>query len=521
MKNPRSILLPALLGAALLGVRQPAARGDDAASPFVGEFSGSPIHWTPWGDGAFARAKKENLPVYVFIGSVLSEPARTTESQSFSNPDTAAFFNAHFVCVLVDRDERPDIAAAAQQYLDQIKQLSGWPVHLWLTPDLRPFDGANYLGPTQEWGQQSLMQVATRAADSWRIDAKGCSRTSLGQVAALRRARMAPGPIDSAKLAAALQAAAQDWRTKYDPAHGGFGDAPRYPQPELLRFLIKRGSADRDLALAALKALASGALRDTANGGFYRYRSDTDGRTPYPQKTLQDQARLVLAYVDAQQSGADPVFADAIRTTLGYVLGHLARRDGTFSSSEDGTGDKPLVDTRAAADANGLLLAALARAGGVLGDSSTVEAARSLGGAARLRFIRPGGDVSHFADQASLSSPGDYAALALGFRALAVASRDDGCNSLADRLLARCDQLFLVPGAGNYAASPAVLPKGVFARSPASLLADQNPAPEAIALLAGPAPSTGDALGRGLVRALILGDGNTGDALLALASISP
>jgi uncharacterized protein YyaL (SSP411 family) len=520
MNSRRSILVTAFLGAAMLAAGRP-ARADGGRSPFIREFSGTLVQWAPWGDEAFARAKKENRPVYVFIGSFLSEPSRTTASQSFANPDTASFFNSHFVCVLVDRDEHPDLAAAAQLYLDQAKQLSGWPVHLWLTPDLKPYDGANYLGPAQEWGQQSLLQVATRAADSWRIDAKGCARTSNAAVAALRRARMPPGPVDAAKLAAGLQAAVQEWRAKYDAVHGGFGDAPRYPEPELLRFLVRRGGADRDLALGALRALAAGALHDSAGGGFYRYRTDNDGKVPYPQKTLSDQGRLVLAYCDAREAAADAAFAAAIRDTLGYVQGRLSLPDGGFATAEDATGDKPVVDVREAADANGLILAALARAGEVLGESRYIDAARSLGAAARLRFISTGGDVSHFPGGGSTASPEDYAALALGYRTLGRVCRDGACNALADSLLAGCDRLFLVQGSGSYAASTAHLPRGVFARAPASLLADHNPAPESMALMAGPAPATADALARNLVRALIVGDGSSGDALLALSSTAP
>ena len=282
MKTLRPCLLSAIL--ALATFPAPAAAGPQGGSPspFERQFSGSLVHFMPWGDAAFARARKENLPVYAFIGSFLNELSRTTGAQSFSNPDTAAFFNAHFVCVLVDRDEHPDLAAAAQQYLDQAKQVSGWPVNLWLTPDLKPFDGSNYLGPSEEWGQQSLLQVATRAADAWRIDSKGCKRTSTTAVAVLNRPRTPAPPVDAAKLAAAPQGAAQDWRAKYSAAHGGFGDAPRYPQPELLRFFLHRSPDDRDLGLSALRALAAGALRDPVNGGFFRYVTDADGRTAYP-----------------------------------------------------------------------------------------------------------------------------------------------------------------------------------------------------------------------------------------------
>jgi uncharacterized protein YyaL (SSP411 family) len=491
----------------------------DAASPFTREFSGSLVHWMPWGGGALSCAKEKNLPVYVFLGSFLSELSRSTETQSFTNAETAAYLNAHFVCILVDREEHPDIAAAAQQYLDRFKQTSGWPVNLFLTPDMKPFDGAAYLSPAQEWGQQSLLQVATRAAEAWKVDSKGCIRTAAASVAALCRPAPAAKAVDDMRLEAALGAGARDWTARYDGPHGGFGDAPRYLQPEVLAFLLTQGGAARTLALSALREIATGTSHDSAKGGFYRYLTDSAGNTPYLQKTLADQARMVLAFADAQQASADPAYANAIRGTLGYVLGALATHDGTFACSEDLTGDKPQRDDRSAADANGFLLAAFSRAGKALGDAGYLVDARALGKAIQLRFITQAGVSSHFADGSGIASPADYAALAAGYRALARAADDSDAGTQADSLLARCDQLFLDAKQGIYLASPAEVPAGVFSRAPAYLLSDSLPAPESLALLAGPSKETAAALERGLVQRLTVSGSATGDELLSLGPL--
>jgi uncharacterized protein YyaL (SSP411 family) len=498
---------------------KPAAFAGDSPSPFTSEFSGSLVHWMPWGDAAFARAAKDGLPVYVFLGSFLSELSRSTETQSFTNAETADYLNGHFVCILVDREERPDIAAAAQQYLDQEKQTSGWPVSLFLTPDMKPFDGANYLSSAQEWGQESLLQVATRAAEAWKVDPKACKRAAAAAVAALDRQVPPARDFDAAKLGLALKAAADDWVSKYDAPHGGFGDAPRYLQPELLSFLLKR--TNQTLALTALHEMASGTLHDPAKGGFFRYLTDAAGTAPYLQKTLADQARMVLAYADAQQAGADPAFADAIRGTLGYVLANLSKSDGTFANSEDMTGDKLVRDDRAAADANGLLLAALSRAGQVLHDAKYLDAARALGKAAQIYFLSPPGEASHYADGAGTASPADYASLGFGFRSLARATGDGDGGALADQLLARCDELFLDGGRGIYLASPSTLPPGVFSRAPASLLSDNEPSPESVALLAGPSPGTAADLERGLMQGMTVSGSATGDEMLALEPFWP
>jgi uncharacterized protein YyaL (SSP411 family) len=473
----------------------------------------------PWGGEALARAKQEKKPVYLFLGFFLSELSRNTENQSFTNAETAAYLNAHFVCILADREEHPDLAAAAQQYLDQVKQTSGWPVSLFLTPDMKPYDGANYLSPAQEWGQQSLLQVATRAAEAWTVDARGCNRTATAAVAALHRPVPAARDVDGAKLAAALAGGTKDWMTAYDGPHGGFGEAPRYLQPEVLAYLLTQGPAARAMALSAIHAMATGTVHDSVKGGFFRYLSDTAGDTPYLQKTLVDQARMVLAYADAQQAGADPAFPGAIRGTLGYVLSNLQNPDGSFAASEDLTGDKPRRDDRAAADANGLLLAALSRAGQVLGDAKYLEGARNLGKTLQIRFLSQSGDVSHYADGAGTASPADYAALAFGYRALALATDESGAGALADRLLARCDELFLDARQGVYLASPPAVPAGVFSRAPAFLLSDNVPAPESIALLAGPSRETAGALERGLVQRMTVSGSTTGDELLALGPL--
>jgi uncharacterized protein YyaL (SSP411 family) len=336
----------------------------------------------------------------------------------------------------------------------------------------------------------------------------------------LRRAVSPAGEIEPASRTAAMEAAAQGWKSNYDSAHFGFGDPPRYPQPELLRFLLRRGAADRDLALGALRGLAAGALRDPLTGGFFRYLSDAEGTMPYPQKILSDQARLALAFLDAQQISADPRFAAAARGALDYALHHLAHADGTFASAEDGTDKIPVLDDRAAADGHGFLLAALAQAGNVLDDTHYLDLARHLGRTAQDRFLMPNGDVRHFADGGVAASPADYAALALGFRTLARAAEDRPSGILADRLLARCGQIFLDPAAGLYAACPAEPTVGVFVRAPAYLLTDNTPSPESLALLAGAAPETANALVRGLARRMADDGTAAGDTLLALAAFS-
>ncbi len=575
------------------------ASADDAANPRFGPAESSVVHWQPFGPEAFARARTDNKPIYMLVGSSLNELSRST-LKSLEATETAGYFNAHFICVVVDRDEQPGVAAAAQQYLRAVKQMAGWPANLWLTPDGQPYDGANYLPAGEEWGKKSLIEIARIDGETWLHDATGCRRAAKEAGNTMRLALAVHGGLDPARLKAALDDGAQGWRTQYDAVHGGFGDPPRYPQPELVRFFLNRGGADRDMARAALRAIAASALRDPLDGGFFHYLQDAEGRLPYPQKYLSDQARIALAYLDADRLSPDPAFVEAARGALDYALGRLARPDGTLVSAEDGTregsenhfvwtaaevaqalgaeaapfdaayaiaptGNIPtdadpsgqftgknilrraaprgsaaaeaqlsrdcaallarrdrrpalVQDRRAAADAHGLLLAALARAAEQFGDARYRDAAVRLGTIARAAFIDTDGTVHHFAgDPHGLASPGDYTALALGYRELDHLEGNGTGALVVDRLLRQGGSLFLEKPAGVYAAGTVPPLPGVFVRAPAYLLADGAPSPEALALLAQPDAETAHALERGLVQRLADSDVSYGDALFALS----
>jgi hypothetical protein len=297
--------------------------------------SSSGIDWMPL-DAALAKAKADHKPVYVLVTSRLSELTRETY-ESLKTPETADYFAAHFECVRLDRDERPDFAAAVQQYLYRVKQQSGWPAHVWLTPDGQPYDGANYLPPAEEWGKKSLSEVARRNGDLWEHSAPVCQREAKSALTVLRVRPILTSFRDS-RIAGLVDEGFTNWSAAYDAVNPGFGDTPRYPEPELLRALLRRGGADRDRAVRVLKALANSGIHDPLDGGFFRYTQDKGGILPYPQKLMADQARLAMALLDAQALQPDPALADAARGALGYVLRRLARPDGLFANAEDGTG---------------------------------------------------------------------------------------------------------------------------------------------------------------------------------------
>lgn len=382
------------------------ARAEDAsplaadASAFVRGQAGSAIQWQPWGEAVFARAKAEGRPVYVFIGSGLSELSRATTKQSFALPEVIELLNGNFICVIADRDEHPALAAATQHYLGTVKQLSGWPAHLWLTPEGQPFEGGSYLPPSEEWGKASFLKIARQAKEAWTADPAACRNHATEAVGALANPFSAPAAL-SGNLADKLTASAAAWRETYDAVNGGFGEAPRNPEPELLRFMLRQSPADRDAALATLRAVANGAVHDPVEGGFFERATDAAWKIPYFQKSLAMQARLALAFLDAAQSDQDPIFAMAARSALDYTLASLALKDGGFAAAQDGTYDEQAgwfgwteaeIDNALGADAAAFKAAyGVVPAGNVPAEE---DAAGAFTGKNLLRRVTPRGEAA-------------------------------------------------------------------------------------------------------------------------------
>jgi hypothetical protein len=331
----RLIVLAFLLSAgASIGTAAPLL--DKEPSALLKSQAASPIEWAPWSEAALQRAQREQKPVFVAVGVFTSELSRAMSRQTFSNADVGALLNENFVCILVDAKERPDVAALYQNYLQAAKQVSGPPMNLWLTPELKPFEGANYLPPTEEWGKEGFITVSKRVASAWKTDAAAQRRKADEAVATVEAAQPqgAAPALDAAQTDALLKESGDLWRARFDAANGGFGEAPKHAEPELLRFLLARDDT-RDMAVKTLQILVDGALRDPLDGGFFRYVVDPEGRQPYFQKLLVDQPRLALALLDAARVTSETRYADAARGALRYALDHLALPGGDFSAAED------------------------------------------------------------------------------------------------------------------------------------------------------------------------------------------
>ncbi len=295
------------------------------------------VDWQPWGDQAIALAQKTSKPLYLFVGDPLHELTGSMHEQTFANPEIATILNANFVCVRVDRDSVPGLAAFGQQWLAAEQKLPGWPLNLWFTPDQLPLEAASYLPPTEEWGREGFMVVVNRVIEQWTTAPAASVRNASRTLEDIADYLPLPAaPVDD--LAAALTRATTDWMALAHPAAGVFGDPPHQLEPELFRFLLQSGGEARELALTTLRARLASAVRDPLDGGFYRGTVDAVGSIPQFQKRLTDQARIALACLDAAAVSDDPIFAAGATSALDYTLARLSPGDGTFYVGEDATG---------------------------------------------------------------------------------------------------------------------------------------------------------------------------------------
>jgi uncharacterized protein YyaL (SSP411 family) len=317
-------------------------------SPYLLQHAGNPVDWYPWGGEAFDKARAEGKPIFLSIGYSTCHWCHVMERESFEDPVIARVLNDNFVSIKVDREERPDVDRVYMAFVQGTTGSGGWPMSVWLTPELKPFYGGTYFPPASKWGRPGFVDILQEIARVW-----GSERWKLEQSAAAVADQMRNGvrSVPSAALphADALDRAVAEYRRVFDRRHGGFGDAPKFPRPSELLFLMREHArvetADaRDMVLATLRAMALGGMRDHIGGGFHRYSVDAAWRVPHFEKMLYDQAQLVIAYVEAAQASGDAFFLDVAEDTLRYVMREMTDEGGGFYSAEDAD-SVPLGDT--------------------------------------------------------------------------------------------------------------------------------------------------------------------------------
>ena len=310
------------------------------ASPYLLQHRDNPVDWYPWGDEAFERARRENKPIFLSIGYSTCHWCHVMAHESFESDGVAAVLNESFVSIKVDREERPDVDRVYMTFVQATTGSGGWPMSVWLTPDLQPFYGGTYFPPTSKWQRPGFIDVLQEIARVWRDERENVVQSAASIVERLRGLRAEGGTGDPVPDAGVLDRASRDFASSFDARRGGFGDAPKFPRASELFFLLRQhartGEAEpRDMAVITLRAMALGGLRDHLGGGFHRYSVDADWRVPHFEKMLYDQAQLALAYVEAAQATGDLVYLDIALDTLEYVRRDLTDSGGGFYSAED------------------------------------------------------------------------------------------------------------------------------------------------------------------------------------------
>lgn len=316
----------------------------DEKSPYLLQHADNPVDWLPWGEEAFAQAREQNKPIFLSIGYSTCHWCHVMAHESFENPEVAAVMNREFVNVKVDREERPDVDRVYMTFVQATTGGGGWPMSIWLTPELKPFVGGTYFPPEDRWGQPGFTKVLERIATAWKQDHEKISEQGTKIIAALEQSVAAisdPGLKLGAKT---LDAAYQQIARSYDAHEGGFGVAPKFPRPVTLNFLARiyarnseseSGKHALEMNLFTLRKMAAGGMHDVLGGGFHRYSVDAYWHVPHFEKMLYDQAQLALAYLEAFQITREALFEEVARDTLDYVRREMTAKDGGFFSAED------------------------------------------------------------------------------------------------------------------------------------------------------------------------------------------
>jgi len=310
-------------------------------SPYLLQHASNPVDWHPWGEEAFARARLEDRPVFLSIGYATCHWCHVMAHESFEDPAVAAQLNARFVPVKVDREERPDVDRLYMLYVQATTGAGGWPMSVWLTPDLEPFFGGTYFPPDNRGGRPGFAALLGEIARAWRDDRRGVADAARRAAAHLRQLAASPAPSAGGVPGTdVLDRAVAELAASFDRQRGGFGRAPKFPRASELLFLLQEhrrtgSEAPLEMAVRTLRAIASGGIRDHIGGGFHRYAVDPDWRLPHFEKMLYDQAQLVIALLDAADASSDEALAEIAGETLDYVLRDMTGPDGEFYSAED------------------------------------------------------------------------------------------------------------------------------------------------------------------------------------------
>ena len=314
-------------------------RLDTETSPYLRLHKDNPVHWQPWGEAAFARAKRENKPVFLSVGYAACHWCHVMARESFADPQIAAFLNEHFVCIKVDREERPDVDEIYMTAVQAMNQQGGWPLSVWMTPDKKPFFGGTYFPPEDRYGRPGFRRVLEHLAKTWKERRDDLEKGAEELTAHLQKvmAPVAPPGEPDAQLLERLVPMAEE---RFDGPFGGFGSAPqfapKFPDASELAALLRVGD-EHALAIVTktLDAMRGGGIYDQLGGGFHRYSTDRRWLVPHFEKMLYDNAQLAEVYLDASLRTKNADYRQVGAETLDYMLREMQAEHGGFFATQD------------------------------------------------------------------------------------------------------------------------------------------------------------------------------------------
>jgi hypothetical protein len=309
-------------------------------SPYLLQHAHNPVDWYPWGPEALGRAVELDRPVFLSIGYAACHWCHVMERESFEDPSTAAFLNEHFVAIKVDREERPDLDALYMGAVQAITGQGGWPMSVFLTPEGRPFFGGTYFPDTPRHGMPSFRQVLEGVRLAWFEQRAELEDAGGRLVQALAEQQRTGSAAQGLPPASVLGEALRAIDEAFDPANGGWGRAPKFPQPMTIEALLRRHVASGDarpleIARRSLDAMAAGGVRDQLGGGFHRYSTDAHWLVPHFEQMLYDNAQLARVYTHAWALTGDAAYLATARGALDYLLRELRTAEGGFAASQD------------------------------------------------------------------------------------------------------------------------------------------------------------------------------------------
>ncbi|MBM3726472.1 MAG: thioredoxin domain-containing protein [Acidobacteria bacterium] len=307
-------------------------------SPYLLQHAHNPVEWRPWGEEAFEEARRGEKPIFLSVGYSTCHWCHVMERESFENEEIAAILNRDFVPVKVDREERPDVDRIYMLFVQATSGGGGWPMSVWLAPDLKPFYGGTYFPPTDRWGRPGFKTVLEHIARAWREEQARITASGESILSQLRQhaAVAGRGSIDIGQISGSLF---QTLRRGFDTRYGGWS-TPKFPRPVAFTFLLRHWARTRnpealEMTVKTLRAMAAGGMNDQLGGGFHRYSVDARWFVPHFEKMLYDQAQLAVSYLEAYQVTGDAALAESARAIFRYVMRDLAHPEGGFYSAED------------------------------------------------------------------------------------------------------------------------------------------------------------------------------------------